>query len=193
MRLHFKIIYISIEIHKTMAQVKQCTTCLQILPYEKFSKNSKAKDRKQWSCKECNKKTNRKFRTEINPDHHAIWQKENMDKHIEIVSRFRKADKSSKIYYIKCLVTGLYYIGMTQMHLGVRWIEHKSKYNRWIRGKQTPMHPYLFESFKKWGIENHTIGILFESEDLDRKALRMYEKTFIKTFMDLGISLNKQI
>lgn len=175
-----------------MALTKQCTTCLKDLPYEKFSKNSRAKDGKQWSCKECNKKTNHKFRTEINPEHHAKWQRENKDKHIQIVSRFRRADKSSKIYYIKS-PDGMYYIGMTQMHLAVRWVEHKAKYNGWLKGRKITQHPNLFHSFKKWGIHNHELGILFESEDLDRETLRMYERTFIKTFMDLGLALNKQI
>ena len=82
---------------------------------------------------------------------------------------------------------------MTQMHLGVRWIEHKAKFNAWMKGKKTTQHPNLFESFKTHGVDNHEVGILFESEDLDRKTLRMYEKTFIKTFMDLGLALNKQI
>lgn len=175
-----------------MALVKQCTSCFQTLPYEQFSKNKAAKDGKQWHCKTCNRKENLKFRTEINPKHHAQWQKENMDKHIQIVTRFRRADKSSKIYYIKS-PEGKYYIGMTQMHLPVRWLEHKSKYNRWIKGKKTTYHPYLFQSFKQWGLDNHEIGILFESEDMDRKTLRMYEKTFIKTFKNLGLALNKQI
>ena len=175
-----------------MALTKQCNNCGKVKPVEQFSKRKASKDGLQWRCKVCNSKDNHKFRTEINPDHHAIWQKENMDKHIEIVTRFRKADKSSKIYYIKSPDNKIY-CGMTQMHLGVRWIEHKAKYNRWLKGKQVPIHPYLFESFKKWGIENHTIGILFESDNTDRKTLRMYEKAFIKSFMDLGIALNKQI
>ena len=83
-----------------MALTKQCTSCRKTLPYERFSKNSAAKDGKQFSCKDCNKKTNRKFRTEINPHHHAQWQRANPDRIVELVSKYRKADKGGCVYYI---------------------------------------------------------------------------------------------
>lgn len=175
-----------------MAQLKQCNECGKVKEVTQFSKRKASKDGLQMRCKKCNAKDNHKYRTEINPEHHAIWQKHNMDKHMVNVSKFRKADKSSKIYYIKA-PDNMVYIGMTQMHLSVRFIEHKAKYNAWMLGKRVPQHPSLFESFKKHGIENHQIGILYESDSIDRKQLRQYEKMFIKGFMDLGIALNKQI
>lgn len=175
-----------------MAQLKHCTECNKTKSTSEFHRKTASKDGLQSKCKTCVKQINKNFR-ETKPKYQITWQRQNSKKHIEIVTRFRRADKSSKVYYIKCNVTGLYYIGMTKMHLPVRWIEHKTKFNRWMRGKKTTQHPNLFQSFKTYGINNHEVGILFESEDLDRKTLRMYERTFIKTFMDLGLALNHKI
>jgi len=175
-----------------MAQYKQCNQCGKSKPLSDYHKMSASKDGLQPKCRSCVKEVNQNFR-ETNPEYQLDWQRQNPERHVQIVAKFRKADKTSKIYYIKSISDGMYYIGMTNMHLAVRFIEHKNKYNRWMKGKSVPQHPNLFESFKKWGIENHEIGILFESNDMDRETLRMYEKTFIKSFMDLGIALNKQI
>ena len=170
---------------------KNCTECGKTKSVEDFHRKRASRDGLQSKCKTCFKTINKNFR-ETNPKYQLDWQRQNPQRHTEIVAKFRKADKTSKVYYIKS-PNNQYYIGMTNMHLAVRLIEHKNKYNRWMKGKSVPQHPNLFESFKKWGIDNHHMGILFESDDMDRETLRMYEKTFIKTFMDLGIALNKQI
>ena len=148
-----------------MAQLKQCNQCGKVKPLSDYHKKTASKDLKQDKCKSCVKQINKNFR-EIKPKYQITWQRQNSKKHIEIVTRFRRADKSYKVYYIKS-PDGLYYIGMTQMHLPVRWIEHKAKFNRWMNGKKTTQHPNLFQSFKTHGINNHEVGTLFESEDLD--------------------------
>lgn len=174
-----------------MALSKHCNECGKTKPTSEFHRKTASKDGLQCKCKSCFKKINKNFR-ETKPKYQITWQRNNPERHIQIVSKFRKADKSSKVYYLKA-PSGLYYIGMTQTHLSVRLIEHKVKFNRWMSGKKTTQHPNLFESFKKWGIDNHEIGILFESDDMDRKGLRQIEKAFIKSFKDLGLALNHKI
>jgi len=58
-----------------------------------FSKSVARKDGLQDYCKACNKKNNLKFRTQINPQHHAEWQRNNLDRLNELVKKYRKADK----------------------------------------------------------------------------------------------------
>lgn len=174
-----------------MALSKHCNECGKTKPTSEFHRKTASSDGRQPKCKLCVKKINENFR-EINPQYQLNWQRHNPERHVQIVSKHRKADKSSKVYYIKS-PDGLYYIGMTQTHLSIRCIEHKVKYNRWLNGKKTTQHPNLFKSFKKWGIDNHQVAILFESDDMDRKALRQIEKAFIKSFKDLGVALNHKL
>jgi len=174
-----------------MAQSKHCNECGKTKPTSEFHKKRASKDGLQSKCKTCVKRINQNFR-ETNPEYQLNWQRQHPQRHVQIVSKFRKADKTSKVYYIKS-PNGLFYIGMTNMHLPVRWIEHKAKFNRWMSGKKTTQHPNLFESFKQWGIDNHQIGILFESENIDRIALRQIEKAFIKSFKELGVALNHKL
>ena len=175
-----------------MALTKQCTTCLKTLPYERFSKNSAAKDGKQFSCKDCNKKTNRKFRTEINPHHHAQWQRKNPNRISELVSKYRKADKGGYVYYITN-PEGLFYVGMTQMYPQVRFLEHKNRFRKVLRGQKSVKQPILDDSFRKWGLEGHRMGVILQFDSIDRKRLREYEKICIQEFMSMGISLNQKI
>jgi len=170
---------------------KTCKKCLKNKPLTEFSKMKASTDGLQSRCKECNKVDNKKFRTEINPHHHRDWQHKNMDRAAELVSKYRAADKGNWIYYIVS-PEGKFYCGMTQMYPQVRFLEHRMKYRMYQKGAKPPCKT-LYESFDKWGVENHKLGILLELQDIDRKELRGYEKECIKTFMKLGISLNKQI
>jgi len=172
-----------------MALVKQCNKCGEIKEHSQFAKKTASKDGLQQRCKSCNKVDNLHFRTEINPKHHQIWQKQNSDKVVEIVSRYRKADKNGLIYYIKN-PEGKFYVGMTKTHFIVRMIEHRAKWKRGINGKSKSTIPLLWDSFSKWGFDNHEKGILLEFENIDRKTLRRYEAECIKTFKEMGISLN---
>ena len=174
-----------------MAEYKQCYCCGKSKLTSEYSKRSSSKDGLQGKCKACNKIDNHKFRTEINPEHHAEWQRNNLDKVYKIVKRYRKADKGGKIYYIRNS-EGMYYIGMTKMHLSVRWTEHKIHYKQAKLGKRYPL-PGLHESFDKFGIDNHTIATIYESDEIDRKQLKWIETLFIKSFKHSGVSLNQKI
>ena len=173
-----------------MAHYKTCYNCGKSKETTQFSKRSASKDGLQDKCKECNKIDNYKFRTEINPEHHAVWQKNNLKRVCEIVKKHRKADKPGKIYFIKN-PNGEFYIGMTEAHLRVRWNEHVTQY-KLAKKKGKSTLPNLHESFNKYGIENHEVGIVVEFEEIDRKDLKSYESIFIQSFKDLGVCLNKR-
>jgi uncharacterized FlaG/YvyC family protein len=98
-----------------MANLKQCQTCHKVKDTNQYSKCKSNKDGLQYCCKECNKKTNLKFRTEINPQHHKIWQDANWDTFMEYMRKYRKADKGGIIYAI-VNPEGKQYIGMTEAH-----------------------------------------------------------------------------
>jgi hypothetical protein len=175
-----------------MALVKQCYNCGKTKPTTEFSKCKARKDGLQNRCKSCNKVDNRIFRTEINPQHHAQWQINNPGRQQEIIAKYRKGDKPGLIYYIQN-PAGQYYIGMTKTYLNVRLIEHRVKWRRNREGKSKLACPFLFNSFDKWGFENHKWGIIIKDETASRQQLREWEKETIQFFMNKGISLNKQI
>ena len=173
-----------------MAQTKQCYNCGKSKDISAFSKRAASKDGLQNKCKECNKIDNHKFRTEINPEHHAVWQKNNYERAKELIKKYRVADKPGKIYFIKNPI-GQFYIGMTEAHLSVRWLEHRVHYRQTLTGKRTPL-PGLHESFDKYGIENHEVGVVVEFDEIEREDLKNYESIFIQSFRDLGVCLNKR-
>ena len=175
-----------------MAQFKHCTKCGKSKETTEYSKCRANKDGLQQYCKTCNKKDNLKFRTEINPEHHSQWQVANRKRATELVAKYRKGDKPGLIYYIKN-PAGKYYIGMTNTYLTVRLIEHRVKWRRWMQGKSKLLCPLLFDSFSKWGYENHKWGVIIEDQNVSRKELREWEKKTIQFFMNKGISLNKSI
>ena len=144
--------------------MKKCSKCGETKSTSEFSKCKARKDGLQYQCRECNKKSNLKFRTE-NPEHHILWQKNNAKQHLDNVSRWRRADKSSKIYSITNPL-GETYIGMTNTPFSVRMLEHRSHYR-----KDNGRLPELHKSFDKHGFENHKIDLLLELEGIYRKQL----------------------
>ena len=170
---------------------KKCKGCGKVLETTQFSKRKASPDGLQPKCRDCNRVDNEKFRKVINPQHHAVWQKKNMDRVSEIVANYRKADKGGWIYYIVS-PDGFFYIGMTEMYPQVRYLEHRMKYRAYQRGGKK-ICVGLYDSFDKWGVENHKLGIILEFEDIDRETLREYEKECIQEFMNMNISLNKNI
>lgn len=170
--------------------MKQCKKCGKVKETTQFSKKTKSKDGLQDRCKSCNKVDNKHFRTEINPEHHAKWQEQNRKKVVEYVSKWRRGDKAGIVYSLVA-PDGSVYIGQTKTYLSVRMIEHKVKYRRYLKGKAQSIHPLLFESFNKYGVENHKLKVLFLDKDISKKELKQIEKEYIKKYMKKGNSLNK--
>lgn len=168
--------------------MKECLKCREIKEYSQFSKKSASKDGYQPRCKSCNKIDNLHFRTEINPDHHAIWQKQNAKRAAELVSKYRKGDKTG-IVYAMIAPDNMVYVGQTKTYLKVRLMEHKAKYNQYLKNNKS-YHPSLHKSFDKYGFESHQVRILFEDNGIQRKDLKMIESAFIKSFKEINKSLN---
>jgi hypothetical protein len=165
---------------------KKCTKCGETKSTSQFSKCSARKDRLQYQCRDCNRKSNLKFRTQ-KPEHHADWQRNNLQRVCDLVKRYRKADKAGKIYSIQN-PDGFVYIGMTETPINVRMLEHRAAYRK-DRGRI----PLLYDSFDKFGYKNHKIEVILELEGIDRQQLHFIESSFIQAFKQIGKSLNIKI
>lgn len=171
-----------------MANLKQCSGCGKIKDTTQFSKKTKSKDGLQDKCKQCNKKDNLKFRTEINPDHHRIWQDNNWDKFVGYMQDYRRADKGGIIYAIVNPI-GQQYIGMTEAYHKVRVLEHKKHYRQATMGKRNRLN-LLHDSFDKYGIDNHEFKVVKECTGLTREQLKELESAYITLNKFQNISLN---
>jgi predicted GIY-YIG superfamily endonuclease len=171
-----------------MANQKECKDCGKLKDTTEFSKCSATKSGLQPKCKECNKKDNRKFRTEINPTHHKIWQDTNWDRFSEYMKKYRKADKGGIIYAITN-PEGKQYIGMTEAYDKVRFLEHKKHYRQATEGKRNRLN-LLHDSFDKYGIDNHEFRVVKQCPGLTRQQLLQVEKAFITLNKFQNISLN---
>ena len=167
---------------------KECKQCGKSKDTTQFSKCSSAKDKLQPKCKNCNSNDNQKFRIEINPEHHAKWQTNNWDKFMSYLRKYRKADKNGIIYAITN-PDGETYIGMSEMYLNVRMIEHRKHYKQFKQGKRDSL-PGLHKSVDKFGWKRHDIKTLLELEGIDRKQLEYIESSFIEAVKQTGKSLN---
>lgn len=168
--------------------MKRCRKCDELKDEAQFSKCAARNDGLQYNCKSCNKKDNLKFRTEINPNHHSEWQKNNPDRLNILVRRYCRADKASIVYSIKN-PAGEYYIGSTKKYLNARKTMHIAHYKEWLKGKKHTL-PLLHKSFNQHGVENHIFEIVVDLGDYDRKQLEFVESSFIKSFKEIGKSLN---
>ena len=171
-----------------MASLKECKRCQKVKDTNEFSKCKANKDGLQYQCKQCNSETNLKFRTEINPDHHRIWQDKNWDKFVGYMQDYRRADKGGIIYAIVNPI-GHQYIGMTEAYDKVRFLEHKKHYRQATMGKRNRLN-LLHDSFDKYGIENHEFKVVKECTGLTRKQLQELESEFITLNKSQKISLN---
>jgi len=167
---------------------KECKQCGKSKETTQFSKCSSSKDKLQPKCKTCNSKDNQKFRIEINPEHHAKWQTSNWDKFMVYLRKYRKADKNGIIYAITN-PDGETYIGMSEMYLNVRMIEHRKHYKQFKQGKRDSL-PGLHKSVDKFGWKRHDIKTVLELEGIGRKQLEYIESSFIEAVKQTGKSLN---
>ena len=168
--------------------MKQCNECGRVKETTQFSKCKARKDGLQLKCKQCNSKDNHKFRTEINPNHHQKWQNNNWDRFMEYLRKYRRADKKGIIYAI-INPNGETYVGMSEMYLKVRLIEHRKHYRQYKLGKRESL-PLLHESVDKFGWNKHSYKILAEFENVDREELKIVERNFIEEVKQTGKSLN---
>jgi hypothetical protein len=171
-----------------MANQKKCRRCGEIKDTTEFSKRKASSDNLQSDCKECNSITNKKFRTIINPQHHAKWQTSNWDKFMGYLKDYRRADKNGIIYSITN-PDGFSYIGMSEMYFKVRMIEHRKHYRQALEGKRNRL-PGLHDSFDKYGIKNHKFETILQLDGIDRKQLEFIERSFINAIQQTGKSLN---
>ena len=168
--------------------MKTCNRCGKVKDTTEFSKCKTNKDGLQYKCKQCDKETNLKFRTEINPQHHQKWQDKNWDIFMGYIKKYRRADKTGIIYSITN-PEGLQYIGMTMMTFSVRQLEHRSHYKRALKGKRQRLG-LLHDSFDKYGIQNHEFKVIKECPGLTREQLKELEKSYITLNKFQNISLN---
>ena len=168
--------------------MKQCNGCGKVKETTQFSKCKANKDGLQNKCKQCNSKDNNIFRTIINPTHHEKWQNTNWDRFMSYLRKYRKADKKGIIYAI-INPDGETYVGMSEMYLNVRLIEHRKHYRQAKLGKREAL-PLLHQSVDKFGWKNHSYKILAEFDGIDRKQLEYIERTFIEAVKQTGKSLN---
>jgi hypothetical protein len=168
---------------------KQCSKCGKVKPLTEFHNKSDAPDRKQGRCKACVKINNEEFRTD-KPKYQVDWQRTNKRKWNDYVASYQKADKGGKIYAIVNGITNETYIGFTEMFIKVRYNFHVTQYRRYKKGKQSNTIPGLFNSFEKYGLNNHKCKVIAEFDNMSRKELRMMEKSFIQAVMETGKSLN---
>jgi hypothetical protein len=173
-----------------MANQKECNRCHKLKDTTQFSKCKSNKGGLQYQCKQCNKETNHKFRTEINPTHHQKWQWNNVGKYNQYIKKYKKADKLPIIYGI-INPEGKIYIGMTEMHFLVRLNEHKTHYRRMLLGKRKPLG-LLHDSFDKYGIDGHEYRIIKECPGLTREQLKEVESALITLNKSQNISLNSR-
>ena len=109
--------------------MKKCSKCRAVKETTQFSKCSARMDGFQNNCKSCNKVDNLKFREQINPQHHAEWQRNNPQRLVELVWKYRKADKGGQIYSIKN-PNGEVYIGMTEAHLNSKKVRTQTTFQK---------------------------------------------------------------
>lgn len=163
--------------------MKQCTKCKNTKPYEQFSKLKRAKDGYQYHCKECNNRDNYRFRHEIDPGYMQRWFNEHRQEWNEYIKEYSNVEDINTIYSITS-PNGDVYIGHTMRKKRFRIAEHSKFYRS--RAHNIPL---LYESFDRWGIDNHKVEILKQWEGTKEEGLTM-ESKLIQFYQSIGKSLN---
>jgi len=179
---------------------KHCNQCGVLKQSSEFSKCRRRKDGLQPKCKECNKKDNKKFRTEIQPDYYSYINGYFADKtKWEYISLYNKADKPIKIYMIN-FDDGSKYIGSTKALMQVRLTRHIADYRRVLEGHRSRAIPLLHNKFDEFDsvedvvehIKENTV-IIDECVGSRTKQYRL-EALWMKRLQKEGVKLlNKQI
>jgi hypothetical protein len=166
---------------------KTCCRCRETKPatLEYFHKRSVSADGLQLMCKPCRLKNNKKNYVD-NPHYYVEYRKENRDilnqTTIRWIKKHRTANHPEKIYKVTA-PDGNFYIGHTaHITAEYRLSIHKTKYRQ---GRNDA--PLLFESFKKFGFDAHTIEVIEELGYSKREA----EKRETYWIQKLNAELNK--
>ena len=162
---------------------KRCSKCGIIKEYQQFSKCSRNKDFLQYHCKECNNKENKRFREEIDPQYMSRWFKSNKNHWNEYVNNYSKVTDTNTIYSITA-PNGNVYIGYTQRKKRFRLSEHKKFYK-----SKACIIPLLYESFDRYGIDNHQFEILKQFEGSKEEGMEL-ESKLIQFYKSINKSLN---
>lgn len=162
---------------------KRCSKCGIIKEYQQFSKCSRNKDFLQYHCKECNNKENKRFREEIDPNYMNRWFKSNKNHWNEYVNNYSKVTDTNTIYSITA-PNGNVYIGYTQRKKRFRLSEHKKFYK-----SKACIIPLLYESFDRYGIDNHQFEILKQFEGSKEEGMEL-ESKLIQFYKSINKSLN---
>ena len=164
--------------------MKRCTKCSEVKPYEQFSKNRKAKDGLQWHCKECNNKDNYRFRHEIDPEYMNRWFNTHRKQWQTYMNDYTKVGNTNTIYSITAPNADVY-IGFTQRKKYLRLSEHKKYYKLGTKNKM----PLLWESFDRYGIDNHKFEVLKQFEGTRSEGMEI-ESNLIHFYKSINKSLN---
>ena len=162
---------------------KQCSKCGIIKEYQQFSKCSRNKDGLQYHCKECNNKENKRFREEIDPEYMNRWYGSNRKHWNEYLNNYSKVTDTNTIYSITA-PNGDVYIGFTQRKKRFRLSEH----NKFYKSKAHNI-PLLFESFDRWGVQNHKKEILKQWKGTKEEGMEL-ESRLIQFYKSINKSLN---
>lgn len=87
------------------------------------------------------------------------------------------------VYKIICSVNSEFiYIGSTFQKLNLRWISHKSKYNKYLKGGNNKMS--IFKYYDKYGIQSFRIVLIksynvYRDSQRDHKHLLAFEQLWI--------------
>lgn len=178
---------------------KTCNGCGEHKEPHEFSKCRRTNDGLQYKCKQCNKKTNKKFRNE-NPDYYSyevgyFSKKEKW----EYISLYQKADKSIKIYMIS-FDDGSKYIGSTKGYIHLRLARHVCDFRYVRNGNKKKLIPLLHEKFKEFDsddairehIMNNTV-VIEECSGSKTKQYRLEAQWILKLQKRGETLLNKMI
>ena len=169
--------------------MKACKKCNEVKPYADFHKRTyKGVQGHQYSCKLCQNKYNKKYRTELRPEYWNATDgyfsnKENW----EYISDYRRADKDIKVYLMK--VKESFYIGVTKCKLNVRISTHRSDYKNRTQPKQLGLYKVWDTMSEKEIEESLASTIVLETKSGTRYQGYKLEKKWIKFYKARGYKL----
>lgn len=185
-----------------MAIKKQCNECGKSFEAttEYFHRNKAFRDGLLPHCKSCQNEKTAQYRIgkgknywfDENGRDGWFRDAENKKKWKEYQYETIAAKDNCKIYAI-VNPEGNVYIGLTKRPtLKLRMRYHKNDYRSYVKDNSRKSIPLLYDSFTKWGLDNHTAILIEELDTTDNKIGLRKEAEYIQQYMNKGISLNKK-